>query len=132
MRKTPLQRKTPLRRSSKPTRRRPISEASPAQRAKVAVNPVCVGCGRTGSEWLAIDPAHLCDRSLGGCDDEACVVPLCRSFDGTGCHRAFDEGELDLLPYLEPAYRREQAHAVFHLGVAGAFRRLTNDREAAA
>jgi hypothetical protein len=88
-------------------------------------NPVCVGCGREATAWLAVDPAHLCDRSLGGCDEADCVVGLCRDFAGQGCHRAFDEGELDLLPRLEPHYRQEVAHAVMHLGLAGAFRRLT-------
>jgi hypothetical protein len=28
-----------------------------------------------------------------------------------GSHRAFDRGELDLLPYLEPRFRAELAHA---------------------
>jgi hypothetical protein len=123
-----LKRKTPLGHG----KRRPISPASPAQRAKVAMHSVCVGCGRHQSDWLAVDPAHLCDRSLGGCDDEACVVGLCRTFDGTGCHKLYDEGKLDLLPMLEPAYRREQAHAVMHLGLLGAYKRLTNDRHAGA
>ena len=38
-------------------------------------------------------PAHLIPRSLGGCGDALRVAPLCR-----GCHRAYDSGELDLLP----------------------------------
>ena len=32
------------------------------------------------------------------------------------CHRAFDDGHLDLLPHLEPRYRRELADALEHLG----------------
>jgi hypothetical protein len=31
---------------------------------------------------------------------------------------------LDLVPYLEPDWRLEAAHAVLHLGLAGALRRL--------
>ena len=30
--------------------------------------------------------------------------------------RAYDAGELDLLPYLEPAWRAQVAHAVGHVG----------------
>ena len=36
-------------------------------------------------------------------------MPACRR-----CHRAYDRGELDLLPYLEPAWRAQLAHAVAH------------------
>jgi hypothetical protein len=118
---------------AKPARRRPISPASPAQRAKVnAEGIVCVGCRRPQSDWLALDPAHVTDRSLGGCDAPECVVPLCRAGDGSGCHREYDEHRLDLLKLLEPHWREEQAHAVLHLGIAGAFRRTTNDRHAPA
>jgi hypothetical protein len=62
-------------------------------------------------------------RSLGGCDEPDCVVPLCRRH-----HRAYDHGELDLLPHLEPHWRPELAHAVVHVGVVGALRRITGSR----
>jgi 5-methylcytosine-specific restriction endonuclease McrA len=65
----------------------------------------CLVCQRR-----PIDPAHLVPRSLGGCDEANCCVPLCRS-----CHRAYDRGELDLLPRLEPRFRAELAHASIHL-----------------
>jgi hypothetical protein len=39
-------------------------------------------------------------------------------------HRAYDTGRLDLVPYLEPEWRVEAAHAVLHLGLGGALRRL--------
>jgi 5-methylcytosine-specific restriction endonuclease McrA len=65
----------------------------------------CLVCQRR-----PIDPAHLVPRSLGGCDEANCCVPLCRS-----CHRAYDRGELDLLPRLEPRFRAELAHALIHL-----------------
>lgn len=90
--------------------------ASPAQRKKVKDEP-CIVCLSPGK----CDPAHVVPRSLGGCDDEACVVALCRR-----CHTMYDKGGLDLLPFLA-AFRREQAHAVLHLGIAGALRRLTNE-----
>jgi hypothetical protein len=35
-------------------------------------------------------------------------------------HRAYDTGRLELLP----RWRREVAHAVLHLGLVGAYRRL--------
>jgi hypothetical protein len=59
--------------------------------------------------------------SLGGCGDPLCVAPLCR----TPCHRAYDEGRLDLLPHLEPAWRAQLAHAVGHVGLIGALRRIS-------
>jgi hypothetical protein len=39
-------------------------------------------------------------------------------------HRAYDTGRLELLPHLEPRWRAEVAHAVLHLGLVGAYRRL--------
>ena len=43
-------------------------------------------------------------------------------------HRAYDTGRLDLLPYLEPRWRAEIAHAVGHLGLISAYRRFTVGR----
>jgi hypothetical protein len=51
--------------------------------------------------------------------DPDCVVPLCWMH-----HRAYDTGRLELLPHLEPRWRAEVAHAVMHLGLVGAYRRL--------
>jgi hypothetical protein len=117
----------------KVSRRHKVSPASDAQRRKVLGLP-CLACGREGAAWLAIDPAHVIPRSLGGCDAPECVVPLCRDGAGQGCHAAYDHGRLDLLPLLENqgAWRAEQAHAVEHLGLLGAYRRITNDRHAGA
>jgi hypothetical protein len=97
--------------------RRPLSPASPAQRAKVRGQPCLVCAGRP------VDPAHLVPRSLGGCDEPECVVPLCRL-----CHRAYDRGELDLLPHLEPGRREEVAHALSHLTLIAAVQRLSGQR----
>lgn len=94
--------------------------ASDAQRATVA-GRCCIVCGAD----RRIDPAHLIPRSLGGCGEVLCVIPLCR-----GCHRAYDRGELDLLPYLEPGCRAQLAHAVGHVGLMSALRRITGRREA--
>ncbi len=111
-----LGRRTALRRVT-PLRRRSITPASEAQRAKVA-GQSCLVCG-----GRPVDPAHLVPRSLGGCDAAECVVALCRR-----CHRAYDRGELDLLPRLEPAYRAELAHALTHLPLVAVLRRVTGMR----
>ena len=94
-------------------------EASPAQRAKVK-GLACVGCGKEAGGAWAIDPMHVWPRGKGGCDDPACVLPGCRNvYTGEGCHRAFDNGELDLLPRLagSEAWALEQAHPIAKHGV---------------
>ena len=111
-----LERRTALRRLT-PPQRSTASPASEAQRAKVA-GRACLVCGRRPA-----DPAHLVPRSLGGCDEPECVVPLCRR-----CHRAFDELRLELLPHLEPAYRTELAHALRHLPLIALVERVTTQR----
>lgn len=123
MKRTPLRRRAKLRaetqlRRSKPLQRTPSMTATERQRAAVA-NRVCIVCGAD----RRIDPAHLIPRSLGGCGDALCVVPLCRFH-----HRAYDRGELDLLPYLEPGWRAQLAHAVGHAGLVGTTRRITGSR----
>ena len=121
MKRTRLRRRAPLRAKSKlrrstPLRRAPSMAATDAQRAAVAGRS-CIVCGTD----RRIDPAHLIPRSLGGCGDPLCVVPLCRR----PCHRAYDSGELDLLPYLEPGWRAQLAHAIGHVGLIGALRRIS-------
>jgi hypothetical protein len=110
----------------KPTvaqRRRPISEASPEQRAAVA-NRACVVC-----RVSPCDPAHLIPKGLcaDGDGDPLAVVPLCRGADGH--HRAYDDGDLDLLPFLEPHFRTELAFAVERFGLISTLRRVTNERQ---
>ncbi|MEA2136834.1 MAG: hypothetical protein QOC68_4744 [Solirubrobacteraceae bacterium] len=136
MRRAPLRRSTPLRDGTVPLRRVPLRPgpwrkpadegidrrapfgASEAQREKI-VGGACVVCLQT----KGITPAHLAPRSLGGCDHPDCVVPLCWTH-----HRAYDTGRLELLPHLEPQWRAEVAHAVHHLGLIGAVRRLAPGR----
>ena len=117
MKRTPMRRraKKQLRRT-KPLQRTASMVASERQRAAVAGRR-CIVCAAEAR----IDPAHLIPRSLGGCGDPLCVVPLCRR-----CHRAYDRGELDLLPYLEPAWRSQLAHAVGHIGLITALRRISS------
>jgi hypothetical protein len=110
-------------------RRKAISPASPAQRRKVAEG-VCLVTGRDKYE-ATIDPAHLAPRGFhGGCDDPLCVVRLERSV-----HRAFDDGDFDLLPYLRPSgderrYLPEIQHALDHFdgNLIGLLQRLTGER----
>lgn len=129
MRRTPLRRRRPLRRGrplarraplqrSAALKRRPFAPASAAQRAKVTGRR-CLVCNAT----TRIDPAHLIARSAGGCDDALCVIALCRV-----CHRRYDSGALDLVAYLEPEHRAEAAHAVQHVGLASALRRISATR----
>ena len=120
MKRTPLRRRAKLRARKQLQRntslqRTPAMAATEAQRAAVAGRN-CIVCG----DGSRIDPAHLIPRSLGGCGDALCVTALCRR-----CHRAYDRGELDLLPYLEPAWRAQLAHAVGHVGLVGALRRIS-------
>lgn len=91
--------------------------ASRAQREAVKGKD-CAYCGRPG-----VDPAHIIDRSLGGCEDRLCVLPICRS-----CHRAYDEGQLNLLPLVKGYYPEQWQHAVAHVGEARAEWRVSNER----
>lgn len=130
----PLERRSELGRGQAapehPSQRKPckgvrkgISPASPAQRVKAKAADVCRACGGPRTAAVPLHPAHIVDRSLGGCDDQLCVWEGCPS-----CHRLYDDGDLDLLPVIS---KEEQAHAVLHVGLIGALRRITNDRRAA-
>lgn len=91
--------------------------ASSSQRAKVREIAACAWCADP-----SVDPAHLIPRSLitEGQDEPLAVIPLCRHH-----HDQFDRGELDILPALEPRYRKELAFAVERVGLAAVMRRVT-------
>lgn len=74
-----------------------FTPASADQRAKVKGEVSITG------EPGPCDPAHLTPRKHGGCDDPLCTVPLTRAE-----HRAFDDGKLDILPYLIAGQRWEE------------------------
>lgn len=78
-----------LKKTATKTKRRAISPASPEQRAKVR-EQVSIVSGES-----PCDPCHVWPRGMGGCDHPDCVIPLTRSE-----HQAFDEGRLDVLPFL--------------------------------
>ena len=121
MKRTPLRRRAQLRareplRRTRPLQRTDSMAVSEAQRAVAVAGRPCIVCGAEHR----VDAAHLIPRSLGGCGHALCVVPLCRF-----CHGAYDCGELDLIPHLEPAWRAQLAHAVGHVGLIGALRRIS-------
>jgi hypothetical protein len=97
-----------------------------AARAK-AEEQGCRICGST----FTVEAAHILSRARikpGPAEDLRNIVGLC-GFRGCDAHRSFDEGSLDLLPFLTFA---EQAYAVELVGMAEAFQRITNTRLAAA
>lgn len=109
----PIKRSEPLKRKTKP-KRRAISPASPAQRAKIKDQP-CVVCGAR-----ATTPMHLWPRGKGGCDDPLCVLPACWA-----CHRDYDTMKLDLLPHIVKRHLAEIAHAHLHAPPVAVLERLT-------
>lgn len=117
--KAPQPRSTLL--TTTPRAQRPISPASTAQRLKRDLG-ACIVTGATTN----VDPAHLCPRGKGGCDDPLCVVPLARDV-----HRAFDDGQVDLMPYLcSSDYTAELQHALGHYrgNLLALLQRLTGTR----
>jgi predicted restriction endonuclease len=70
-----------------------------------------------------VDPAHLVPRSRVGPpegENAENIVALCRAH-----HRAFDAGDLDLLPYLTLA---EQGYVAGLVGLVEGIRRMTGER----
>ena len=119
-------------------RRHAISKASEAQREKVALWVVqgggCVACGKPHREEDPLEPAHICPRAHGGCDDPLCVIPL-----DHWCHRQLDQPlgrrKLDLLPALLETPGRWTEEIQHALGVGhyngdllSLLHRLTADR----
>jgi hypothetical protein len=91
-------------------------------------NRVCIVCGYHFNEC---QPAHVVPRghpkvSEDAANDVRAVVPLCPG--PNGCHRLFDDGGIDLLPYLEPAWRDSQEWAAGAVGLASAVRSISGER----
>jgi hypothetical protein len=113
---------TPLKRKSAMKRGRGFA-ASPAQQRKAQEEP-CIVTAYHAAQSYVVDPAHLCAKAQGGCDDPLCVVPLWRP-----THRQFDDGEFDLLPYLVKHRVPELQHALGHYDgdLIGLLNRLTGE-----
>lgn len=88
---------------------------------KVTDEGECRSCGVPDSIH-GLDPAHVIPKSLGGKNNYESVIPLCRA-----CHDAQHRGEIELLPLMT---RSEQVEAVRAVGLARAYRYLTNRTEA--
>jgi hypothetical protein len=121
LKRTELARRSGLKRGSSSLRKTPLGHCTPAQRERCA-NQVCVVCG---AAFDACEPAHVVPRghskmSAFAADDVRAVVPLCH-WD----HALFDEGKVDLLPHLEPAWRDSQEWAAGAVGLATALRSIT-------
>ena len=122
MKRVPLRRRAPLR-AGRPLRRTDAAAtntamaASDEQRAAVAGRP-CIVCG---SEHR-VDPAHLVPKSMGGCEAGARSSPcVARATEPTTpasstCCRTSSR-----------LWRAELAHAVGHLGLIGALRRISGN-----
>lgn len=84
------------------------------------------GCRVCGSRF-AVEAAHIVSRARlgpGPAEDPLNIVPLCGN-QGCDAHRSFDEGSLDLLPFLS---LEEQGYVAKLVGIAEAFQRTTNAR----
>jgi hypothetical protein len=113
--------RTELARTPGPSKRTPLGRATIEQKARCA-DQVCIVCGGFFDEC---HPAHVVPRGhpkMTGvaADDTRAVVPLCARD-----HDLFDEGKLDLLPHLEPAWRDSQEWAAGAVGLATAMRSIT-------
>lgn len=120
-RQTPL-RPVPPRSPQQPSlKRTPLGRTTLEQKQRVG-GRACIVCAEHGGRC---HPAHVVPRSHPKMSEEAAndlraVVPLCPTH-----HRAFDEGRLDLLPYLEPGWRDSQEWAAGAVGLASAMRTIT-------
>lgn len=97
-------------------------------RAKVNYEGKCRVCASTNLLAAAHTAGQKYDRAADGSRNGVLVVepddivPLC-----VDCHTAYDLHRLDLLPYVTNI---EAARVVLHLGLVGAYKRLTSSRDA--
>ena len=88
-------------------------------RAKVDDEEFCRVCKTGGGLQAAHTIGRIHDNDDGKVRPDD-IVPLCPK-----CHMQYDAHALDLLPYLT---MEEQAAAVSHVGIVGALRRLSGER----
>jgi hypothetical protein len=116
--------RTQMERKPSRLKKTPLGHCTDEQRARVA-GQVCIVCGKHFNEC---HPAHVIPRghpkmSQMAADDVRAIVPLCLYH-----HWDYDHDLLDLLPYLEPAWRDSQEWAAGAVGLATAFRVITGER----
>lgn len=118
---TPGPRRQIVTRAANKPKRSTFTPASSAQREATRSRPCLVDASHFG-----VEPAHLIDRQMltEGQEDPRATVPLCRS-----CHRSYDDGTLDILPWLELGFSVELAYAVERFGLVSTLRRVTNERQ---
>ncbi len=117
-----LSRSSELKRGPSKLKQTPLGHCTDEQKARVA-DLACIHCGVHAGYC---HPAHVIDS--GGLDveianDVRAVVPLCAS-----CHRAYDDGKLDLSRDLEPIWRDAWEWAVGAVGFFRALHRITGKR----
>jgi hypothetical protein len=122
-----LARRTELKQKATRLKQTPLGHCTPQQKARIE-GMACLVC-RSGR--IAAEPAHLIPRghpkmTREAADDVRAVVPLCGGPEG--CHDLFDEGKIDLVPYLEPNWREAQEWAAGAVGLATAMRSITGGR----
>jgi hypothetical protein len=127
-RSTPLRRHASLKRTSGLSRgtskltRTPLGYCTEAQKERVR-DLACLVCGEHAGEC---HPAHVVPRNglpREVADDVRAVVPLCFEH-----HRFYDDGLIDLAPYLEPRWRDSVEWAAGAVGLFVALRRITGCR----
>lgn len=112
-----------MKRGPSKLKKSPLGYCTPEQKERCAER-VCLVCG----EWFGrCQPAHLVPRghpklSSVSADDVRAVVPLCPAD-----HRLFDEGKIDLLPYIEPTWRDSQEWAAGAVGLVSASRSIRGE-----
>jgi hypothetical protein len=89
----------------RPLRRRLVNPPSEAERRKVAGRP-CLVCARRPVDPVDLGPVRLAGATM--------PIASCRC---AGAARAYDRGELDVLPHLDAGYRVELAHALRHVSL---------------
>ena len=97
-----------------------MAEVKPIHQ-KLADEQACRRCGNPNN----LDPAHTIPRSLHGKNNYDSVIPLCRHCHDCQHGKLGADNRFELLPLMT---REEQVEAVRAIGLARAYRYLTNNR----
>lgn len=121
-RRTGLKRTSGLSRGSSRLKRSPLGHCTEAQKERVR-DLACLVCAEHAGDC---HPAHVVPRNglpQEVADDVRAVVPLCFEH-----HRLYDNGQVDLAPYLEPRWRDSVEWAAGAVGLWKAVRYITGTR----